>query len=101
LTYILNATNSFIGLGNVTQTGCTVVNSTTGTGSEAGLGATWKYTYPYTYTAETAASNASNTINTQFSTYPALVGLVGTIIFLALVIGVLIASFAFGGRRGV
>jgi len=37
---------------------------------------------------------------TQFGTYPALVGLVGTIVFLGLVIGVLVASFVFGGRGG-
>jgi len=49
----------------------------------------------------TAASNATGVMITQFSTYPTLVGLVGTIIFLALVIGVLVASFAFGGKRGV
>ncbi len=49
----------------------------------------------------TVASNATGTMITQFSTYPTLVGLVGTIIFLALVIGVLVASFAFGGKKGV
>lgn len=50
------------------------------------------------FTAGTAASNATNTMITQFGTYPALVGLVGTIIFLGIVIGVLVASFTFGGR---
>jgi hypothetical protein len=53
------------------------------------------------FTAGTAAFNATNTMITQFGTYPTLVGLVGTIIFLALVIGVLVASFAFGGKKGV
>jgi hypothetical protein len=52
------------------------------------------------FTANSAAANATNTMITQFGTYPALVGLVGTIIFLGIVIGVLVASFAFGGRRG-
>ncbi len=51
-----------------------------------------------TFTAGTAESNATNTMITQFGTYPVLVGLVGTIIFLGLVIGVLVASFVFGGR---
>jgi hypothetical protein len=50
-----------------------------------------------TFTANTAASNATNTMITQFGGYPALVGLVGTIIFLGLVIGVLVGSFV-GGR---
>ena len=46
------------------------------------------------------ASIATGLMITQFGTYPALVGLVGTIIFLGIVIGVLVASFAFGGGRG-
>ena len=49
--------------------------------------------------ANTAAANATNTMITQFGTYPALVGLVGTVIFLGIVIGVLVASFVFGGRN--
>ena len=52
------------------------------------------------FTVGSSAANATTTMVTQFSGYPALVGLVGTIIFLALVIGVLVASFAFGGRKG-
>ncbi len=51
-----------------------------------------------TFTAGSAELNATNTMITQFGTYPVLVGLVGTIIFLGLVIGVLVASFVFGGR---
>jgi hypothetical protein len=54
-----------------------------------------------TFTSGTAESNATNTMITQFGTYPVLVGLVGTVIFLGLVIGVLVASFVFGGKRGV
>ena len=53
------------------------------------------------FTAGSAAANATNTMTTQFGNYPTLVGLVGTIIFLALVIGVLVSAFAFGGRKGV
>lgn len=48
-----------------------------------------------------AARNATNTMITQFGTFPALIGLVGTIIFLALVIGVLIGSFAYGSKKGM
>ena len=51
-----------------------------------------------TFTAGTAEANATNTMITQFGTYPTLVGLVGTIIFLGLVIGVLVSSFVFGGK---
>ena len=53
------------------------------------------------FTANTAADNATNDMITQFATYPALVGLVGTIVFLGLVIGVLVGSFIFGGRGRV
>ncbi len=50
------------------------------------------------FTANTSSDNATNDMIDQFATYPALVGLVGTIVFLGLVIGVLVASFIFGGR---
>ena len=50
------------------------------------------------FTALSGAANATDEMIAQFGTYPALVGLVGTIIFLGLVIGVLVASFIFGGR---
>ncbi len=53
-----------------------------------------------TFDAGSAELNATNEMITQFGTYPVLVGLVGTIIFLGLVIGVLVASFVFGGRAG-
>jgi type II secretory pathway component PulF len=48
-----------------------------------------------------AARNATAVMITQFGTFPALIGLVGTIIFLALVIGVLIGSFAYGSKKGM
>lgn len=50
------------------------------------------------FTTNGAAYNATQTMITQFGNYPALVGLVGTIIFLGIVIGVLVASFVFGGK---
>jgi len=51
------------------------------------------------FTNGSAEDNATAEMVTQFATYPALVGLVGTIIFLGIVIGVLVASFVFGGRN--
>ena len=51
-----------------------------------------------TFTDNSAEKNATNVMITQFGNYPVLVGLVGTIIFLGLVIGVLVASFVFGGK---
>ncbi len=58
-------------------------------------------TFNYSYGSSGAACTASDDMVTQFATYPALVGLVGTIVFLGLVIGILVASFVFGGRRQV
>ena len=52
------------------------------------------------FPVNSAQANATNTMITQFGTFPALLGLVGTIIFLGIVIGVLISSFAFRSRRG-
>lgn len=54
----------------------------------------------YTYQWRESSCTASQTIITQFGAYPALVGLVGTIVFLAIVIGVLVSSFVFRSRRG-
>ena len=96
-TAVINSTDSItIASGNYTQTGCTIVFKD---GGDANFNNTnWKVTYPYTYTASTAASNASDVTITNFSNYPALVGLVGTIVFLGIVIGVLVASFVFGKK---
>jgi len=58
-----------------------------------------KITYTFDYGGKTC--EAADTTITQFSGYPALVGLVGTIIFLGIVIGVLVGAFAFGGKQGV
>lgn len=57
------------------------------------------WTIDYSFNWGGPSCVASNDMIAQFGTYPALVGLVGTIIFLGLVIGVLVASFVFGGRR--
>lgn len=86
-----------ISSGNYTQTNCQIAN-TTSTYSY-GTAPKWNITYTYTYSAPTAATNASSTSITQFAGYPALIGLVGTIVFLGIVIGVLVASFAFGSNK--
>ena len=49
------------------------------------------------FTENSSQANASDDMVTEFSNYTSLIGLVGTIIFLGLVIGVLVTSFAFGG----
>lgn len=53
----------------------------------------------YTYNNKGAACTGSDSMIAQFSNYPALVGLIGTIVLLAIVIGIIIVSFAFGRNR--
>lgn len=62
-------------------------------------GTNWNVTYTGLEGGEACTANKS--MIAQFATYPVLIGLVGTIIFLGLVIGVLVASFVFTGRKGV
>lgn len=70
------------------------------TGNDARFNNTdWNITYSGLEGGD--ACRANKTMIEQFATYPVLVGLVGTIIFLGLVIGVLVASFVFGGKGGV
>ncbi len=98
ITNVYNGTGgNVIALANFTQTNCAVVNAS----SMVLFNTTLRFSYPYTYTASTSSSNASGAMITQFATYPVLIGLVGTIIFLALVIGTLVGAFAFGGRKGM
>ena len=94
ITQILNTTSAtVITSGNYTLSATGLVtNATAATYTNVKIS--------YTNQWGDSVCDASASIITQFATYPALVGLVGTIIFLALVIGVLVASFAFGGRRG-
>ena len=88
LTLILVAVLVIIAIYLFTSLGtsiCTNINSTTG---------------QCLVESQNSSYIATQTMITQFSAYPALVGLVGTIIFLGIVIGVLVASFVFGGKRG-
>ena len=96
ITLVTNISGYTLNTGNYTQVGCVISNKT----ATAPYGTSWNISYPYTYSATTSAYNASGTMITNFSGYPALVGLVGTIIFLGIVIGVLVASFVFGGKKG-
>jgi len=86
--------NKIIPPANYTATGCSVAY--TGATDDMGFNNTiWKCDYQLSYTAPTSASNATNVMITNFSAYPALVGLIGTVIFLGLVIGILVMSFMF------
>lgn len=52
-----------------------------------------------TFTAGTAAANATSTFTTQFANQIPLVGLILTIVLIAIVIGVLVSSFFMRGSR--
>lgn len=95
---VTNTTGSFIAPGNYSTdaTAGTIQNITP---LFNGTETNWLLNYSYQWGS--AACTASQDMITQFGTYPVLVGLVGTIIFLGLVIGVLVSSFAFGRRRGI
>ncbi len=83
----------------VTQTGSIVVSFDVDENLNASSGIDgWNVSY----NASTggASCTASNDMIEQFATYPILIGLIGTIIFLGLVIGVLVASFVFGRKEG-
>ncbi len=53
----------------------------------------------WSYTVTSDAGGAADSMIDQFANYPALIGLVGTIVFLGLVIGILVVSFVFGGKK--
>ncbi len=80
---------------NYTITTAGILTSTSGSFN----GTNWNVSYTGLEGGD--ACTANNTMITQFGTFPVLVGLVGTIVFLGLIIGVLVASFVFGGKRGV
>ena len=89
---IVNTTDGVnIASGNWTLTNSTLVNATARNWHGVSI------TYSYQYGGP--ACEAAATTVTNWSNYPALVGLVGTIVFLGIVIGVLVASFVFGGRK--
>lgn len=91
---VLNATGIPITSGNYTLAADTGIL----TNLTSEFIGSWDVSYDYKWGSE--ACTASADMVTQFATYPALVGLVGTIIFLGIVIGVLVASFVFGRRSG-
>ncbi len=97
LTGIWNLTSgAIIPSANYTLTSAGVLtNATSGTWPSINVNMT------YTYTWGSEACDASDNMTDEFANYTSLIGLVGTIIFLGLVIGVLVAAFAFGGRREV
>ncbi len=93
VTQAINTTNGInILLANITSTANgTITNATVANFDNVLL------SYSYNWGGESCI--ATESMITQFATYPALVGLVGTIVFLGLVMGILVTAFVFGGRR--
>lgn len=86
------AYNVSIPVANASVTAAGVVtNATTYTNNDV--------SYSYTYNWGSESCTASENMIGEFDNYTSLIGLVGTIIFLGLVIGVLVASFVFSGRE--
>ena len=93
---VTNRTGFLLNSGNytVSSTG-TIANAT---GSQVYGNTAWNATYTSTNGGGSCVAAASTITN--FSQYPTLIGLVGTIVFLGIVIGVLVSSFVFGGKGG-
>ena len=92
----VNNGSNAINTGNYSFTATTaLINDTAGEFNNT----LWNVTYDYLWGTE--ACTASENITDEFGNYTSLIGLVGTIIFLGLVIGILVAAFAFSGRKEV
>lgn len=95
ITHVLNGTTGAgitITSGNYTQTGCSVVNTT----SWAAYTTTVRFTYPYTYSADTTASNAINA--TTWDLYDYGIGFLGIVILVVMIY--LIISIVSGKKGG-
>jgi hypothetical protein len=96
VTKVTNASNYVLNSANYTinQTGGYVYNLT----STAIYGLSWNFSYTNTYGG--GACDATTSFGTQFNNQIPLVGLVLTIVLIAIVIGVLVTSFFVrGGSR--
>ena len=64
ITKIYNGTGGIsISLGNITQTGCSIVNTT----SEFALTSHWLFSYPYTWSADNTATSVINDTTSSIS----------------------------------
>lgn len=96
-----NVSGDFMTSGNysVSSTGVVTFISVAATDIVSFNNTDWITNYSWTWGSQ--ACEASEDMVTEFGNYTSLIGLVGTIIFLGLVIGVLVASFVFGRRERV
>ena len=84
ITGVVNASNSIvISSGNYTQTGCTLVNTTSEYPNA------WLVSYPYSYSADNAASNASGSLVTSLAGGSAWITILIVVGFATIVLGML------------
>ena len=84
ITAVFNTTGGMlISSGNYTQTGCVLINTT----SE--FPNAWKVSYPYSYSADNAASNASGSLVTSLAGGSAWITILIVIGFATIVLGML------------
>jgi hypothetical protein len=93
ITHIYNLTYTGDAKGNFTQTGCVITNKT----SMVTYGSLL-ISYPYTWTADTSASNASASFGTTITNAIPIFGILLIIILVAVIIG-LIATTLIGKER--
>lgn len=101
LTLILNGTNGVvIAPGNVTQTGCLVQNAT----NVAQFGATWLYTYPYTYSANNTATGVIDDTTTAIagvtSWFPIIITITVMVALILLTVIIIVAIRSSGILAG-
>lgn len=89
ITFITNNASQLVQAANYSLNATFFINNVTSTVNYTGGNLT------YTYTNGGQSCTAITDTSTQFTSYPALVGLVGTIVLLGIIIGVLVGSFAF------
>ena len=93
ITSVYNGTGGVIlGLGNFTQTGCTVVNATGPTVTDT-FATSLLVNYPYTYSASTASSNVTADLQTELGNNTSIAGIILTISLVGIVLTILIGVF--------
>ena len=93
ITAIMNGTNgAVIPLNNITQVDCNIKNAST----LVPYNTTLYFSYPYTYNADTEASDAMNTTVSGLGEFAGWISIIVVVIAAAIVLGIVLNSF---GRK--
>ena len=98
VTYVANASGGIINAANYTQLGCSLKNNTQVGATASG---SWKISYPYTWSADSAATDVTDDLNTEISNNTSIAGIVLTISLVGIVLTVLIGIFVIAKNRGM